>query len=120
MSVTPSSALAQLFQSEGWRARSRRLRPLSLPGGALLFETGGDSQVDKVAVVSTTAEVQRARVLGRPGMTEARFEAILSKQVPDAEKRARADFVIDTGLSLSRTRTEVRRILACLTGPTSR
>ena len=86
----------------------------------LLFETGGASRVDKVAVVSAPADVQRARVLARPGMTLAKFEAILAKQTPDAEKRARADFVIDTSVPLDRTRADVRRIVSCLRGPASR
>jgi len=80
----------------------------------LLYETGGERWIDKVAVVSAPAAEQRRRVLGRPGMTEAGFEHILSQQMPDAEKRARADFVIDTSLPLEATRAEVRRILACL------
>jgi dephospho-CoA kinase len=82
----------------------------------LLFEAGGSDQVDKIAVVSAPAEVQRERVLARPGMTEEKFEHILARQLPDAEKRARADFVIPTGGSLEETRRAVRRILACLTG----
>jgi len=81
----------------------------------LLFETGGESRVDKVAVVSAPAEVQRARVLARPGMTEARLDAILARQTPDAEKRARADFIIPTGGSIAETRAAVAAILACLT-----
>ena len=80
----------------------------------LLFEAGGAAQVDRVAVVSAPAEVQRQRVLARPGMTTDKFERILARQLPDAEKRARADFVIDTGGSLDSTRRAVRRILACL------
>lgn len=80
----------------------------------LLFETGGDERVDKVAVVSAPADVQRARVLARLGMSEAKFDAILAKQLPDAEKRARADFVIPTGSSLDETRMAVRDIIACL------
>ncbi len=86
----------------------------------LLFETGGQARVDKIAVVTAPADVQRARVLARPGMTVARFERILAKQMPDAEKRARADFVIDTATSIDRTRDDVRRIVACLLGRRSR
>jgi dephospho-CoA kinase len=81
----------------------------------LLFETGGESRVDKVAVVSAPADVQRARVLARPGMTEARLDAILARQMPDAEKRARADFVIPTGGTMAETRAEVVALVACLT-----
>lgn len=77
----------------------------------LLFETGGDAAMDAVVVVSVPAEVQRARVLGRPGMTKAHFQAILSKQTPDAEKRARADHVIET-LDMDSARAEVRRVIA--------
>lgn len=83
----------------------------------LLFEKVGAGLVDKVAVVSAPAEVQRARVLARPGMTEAKFESILGHQMPDEEKRRRADFVIPTGGDFDETRQAVRRILACLTGP---
>lgn len=80
----------------------------------LLFESGGAGIVDKVAVVSAPPELQRARVLARPGMTEAKFEAILARQVPDTDKRARADFVIDTGGSLDQTREQVRAVLDAL------
>ena len=80
----------------------------------LLFEAGGPGRVDKVAVVSAPPEVQRERVLGREGMTAAKLERILARQLPDSEKRARADFVIDTGGPLDATRRAVRRILACL------
>lgn len=80
----------------------------------LLFETGGDAKVDAVAVVSAPAEVQRARVLMRPGMSAAKLDAILARQLPDAEKRARADFVIPTGGSLDATRAAVRDVLACM------
>jgi dephospho-CoA kinase len=80
----------------------------------LLFETQGEKEFDKVIVVSAPAEIQRARVLAREGMTEARLDSILQRQMPDAEKRRRADFVVDTGTDLSTTEAQVREILACL------
>ena len=79
----------------------------------LLFETGGETRVDKVAVVSAPPEIQRARVLDRAGMSVTRFEAILARQTPDAEKRARADFIIPTGGSLDETRRAVDALIAC-------
>lgn len=90
--------------------------PLVVLDIPLLFEKGGAEGVDKVAVVSAPAEVQRARVLARPGMTEAKLDRILALQMPDEEKRARADFVIPTSGSFDQTRAEVRRIIACLAG----
>jgi len=78
----------------------------------LLYETGGERFCDAVVVVSAPAEVQRERVLARPGMTEAKFAAILAKQMPDAEKRARADFVVDTSQGFDAARAQVRDILA--------
>ena len=80
----------------------------------LLFETGGEAEFDKVIVVSAPAEIQRDRALQRSGMTVAKLDSILARQTPDAEKRARADFVIDTGADLSTTETQVRDIIACL------
>jgi dephospho-CoA kinase len=80
----------------------------------LLFETGGETAFDKVVVVSAPAEVQRARVLARPGMTEEKLAAILARQLADEEKRRRADFVVDTGADLSTTERQVRDIIACL------
>ena len=82
----------------------------------LLFEKGGWEQVDAVVVVSASAQAQRQRVLARPGMTEEKFEQILALQVPDAEKRARADHVIDTGVSLAETRHAVQALVHRLTG----
>ena len=86
----------------------------------LLFETGGEAAFDKVIVVSAPPEVQRARVLARPGMNRDKFAGILARQTPDEEKRAKADFIIDTGGSLDQTRAEVIAILACLGLPTGR
>jgi len=80
----------------------------------LLFETGGEQEFDKIVVVSAPPEVQRDRVLKRAGMSTAKFDSILARQVPDSEKRARADFVVDTGGDLSTTESQVRDILACL------
>lgn len=80
----------------------------------LLFETGGDARCNYVAVVSAPAEVQRARVLARDGMTEDAFEAILNKQMPDAEKRARADFILSTAFGFDFTRDHVRAIIALM------
>ena len=94
--------------------------PLVLLDIPLLFEAGGWASVDKVAVVSAPPEIQRARTLARSGMTESRFESILAKQLPDAEKRARADFVIPTGGTLTETRKAVRAVIACLGGATGR
>ena len=80
----------------------------------LLFETGGDKAFDAVVVVSAPAEVQRARVLERPGMTEATLDLILSKQTPDAEKRARADYIVDSSAGVEPARAQVREILSKL------
>jgi dephospho-CoA kinase len=90
------------------KARGEQVAVLDIP---LLFETGGEARVDAVVVVSAPSEVQRARVLERPGMTMAKLEAILAKQMPDAEKRRRADFVVDTSRGFDAARADVRAIL---------
>lgn len=94
--------------------RGVRLAVLDIP---LLFETGGDAAVDAVVVVSADPEVQAARVLARPGMTRERLEAILARQLPDAEKRRRADFVVDTGRGLEAARAQVREIVGTVLSP---
>ena len=85
----------------------------------LLYETGGDRNMDAVVVVSAPADVQRARVLAREGMTPERLDAILAQQLPDAEKRARADYVIDTGRGLDAAREQVRAIIGELRSSTA-
>lgn len=88
--------------------------PLVLFDIPLLFEGSGHAQVDSIVVVSAPAEIQRERVLARPGMTPEKFAHILELQVPDAEKRERADHIIDTGLSLAETEAQVRTLIAKL------
>ncbi|MEA2939468.1 MAG: dephospho-CoA kinase [Alphaproteobacteria bacterium] len=90
------------------QARGEKVAVLDIP---LLFETGGDRRVDAVVVVSAPQQVQTARVLERPGMTIEKLDAILSKQMPDAEKRRRADFVVDTSRGFDAARAQVRAIL---------
>jgi dephospho-CoA kinase len=90
------------------RARGDRVVVLDIP---LLYETGGENRVDAVAVVSAGDAQQRARVLARPGMTAEKFEAILAKQVPDTDKRRRADFVVDSSQGLDVARAQVNEIL---------
>jgi dephospho-CoA kinase len=88
--------------------------PVAVLDVPLLFETGGDRRVDAVVVVSAPAEVQRERTLDRAGMTAEKFDALLRKQMPDAEKRRRADFIVDTSKSFDSARAQVRAILASL------
>jgi len=95
------------------RAAGAPLVVLDIP---LLFETGGRERVDRVVVVTAPAQVQRERVLARPGMTEEKFAAILARQVPDAEKRAKADHVIDTGEGMEAARAAVKALVAELAG----
>ena len=88
--------------------------PVAVLDVPLLFETGGDQRVDAVVVVSAPADVQRARTLDRAGMTAEKFDALMQKQMPDAEKRRRADFIVDTSQSLDSARAQVRAILAAV------
>jgi dephospho-CoA kinase len=92
-------------------ARATPLAVLDIP---LLFETGGDALMDATIVVSAPADIQAARVLARPGMTAQKLEAIRARQLPDAEKRARADFVVDTGVAWEDTRGQVDKLLESL------
>lgn len=96
---------------EAHRARGTPLVVLDIP---LLFETGGADRVDAILVVTASPEVQRDRVMARPGMTGEKFAAILANQVHDREKRRNADFVIDTGLGIEAARREVRALIAKL------
>ena len=98
----------ELFLANAERAGAA-VAVLDIP---LLFETGGDMRCDAVVVVSVPAEMQRVRSFERPGMNEQKFAAILAKQLPDAEKRARADFVVDTSKGFDAARAQVRDILA--------
>jgi dephospho-CoA kinase len=93
-----------------------RSAPLVVFDIPLLFEKGGVEEVDAVLVVSAPADIQRARVLARPGMTEERFEQVLALQLPDAEKRARADYVIETGGTFESTRKQVADLVEKLRG----
>jgi dephospho-CoA kinase len=93
------------------RAAGARIAVLDVP---LLFETGAEGEADFVVLVSAPESVQKARVLARPGMTPARFEAILDKQMPDEEKRRRTGAIIETGESLDSARRQVRALLAGL------
>ena len=83
----------------------------------LLFETGGDAAVDAVVVVTADTETQASRVLARPGMTRERLDVILARQMPDAEKRRRADFVVDTGEGQDAARARVREIVGMVMTP---
>lgn len=104
-------------EEEAFRARAAASRaPVAVLDIPLLFETGGEGRVDAIVVVTAAPEVQRSRVLARPGMTEERFAAILARQLPDAQKRRRAHFVVDTGRGLASARRQVSDILRALAG----
>lgn len=99
-------------QNEG-----REFALLDIP---LLFETGAENRIDKVVVVSCSPEVQRERVLSRPGMTEEKFAMILARQMPDEEKRRRADFIVESGSGVENARDQVREILQTLAAQSRR
>lgn len=99
-------------QNEG-----REFALLDIP---LLFETGAENRIDKVVVVSCSPEVQRERVLSRPGMTEEKFAIILARQMPDEEKRRRADFIVESGSGVENARDQVRKILQTLAAQSRR
>jgi dephospho-CoA kinase len=100
-------AVTQRFREQN-AARGARVIVLDIP---LLFETGGEKNCDAVVVVTAPADVQRARVLARPGMTAERLDALLARQMPDAEKRARAHFIVDSSRSYDSARAQVHGIL---------
>ncbi|WP_295170414.1 dephospho-CoA kinase [uncultured Brevundimonas sp.] len=112
--VHPLVAQGRAADLEAARTAGVKLAVLDIP---LLFETGGDRAVDAVVVVTADPAIQAERVLARPGMTRERFDAILARQMPDAEKRARADFVIDTGRGLEAARAEVEAIVSVVQDP---
>jgi dephospho-CoA kinase len=106
--VHPLVRREELRFLEAARKTGARVVVLDIP---LLFETGGDRRVDAVVVVSAPAEMQRARVFARPGMTEEKFRALVAKQMSDEEKRRRADFVVDTSQGHDYAKAQVRAIL---------
>lgn len=112
--VHPLVLQGRLEDLAGAERRGVRLAVLDIP---LLFETGGDAAVDAVVVVTADPEIQAERVLARSGMTRERFEAILARQTPDAEKRRRADFIVDTGGGPEAARARVREIVGTVLTP---
>jgi dephospho-CoA kinase len=113
--VHPLIVTAERRFLRGEAARGAAMAVLEIP---LLLETGGETRVDVVVVCSASPEMQRERVMQRPNMTVEKLEQILSRQMPDAEKRARADFVVDTGGTLADTERQVDRLIESLKGRT--
>jgi len=112
--------LVRTAQSRFLAEAERSDAPVAVLDIPLLFETGGDQRVDAVVVVTAPRDVQRARALERPGMTGEKLDALLRKQVPDEEKRRRADFIVDTSRGFDSARSQVRAILASLESIRSR
>ncbi|MAP93336.1 MAG: dephospho-CoA kinase [Ponticaulis sp.] len=109
--VHPLVAETQIQAREDAERSGAEIMVLDIP---LLFETGGDKRVDYTVVVTAPFDIQRERVLSRPGMTEEAFKSILAKQTPDAEKRARADFVINSRIDIDYAREQVRALIEAL------
>jgi len=109
--VHPLAGAAQAEFRQQSHADGARFCVLDIP---LLFETGGNAHCDFTLVVSASPAIQRARVLARPGMTPEAFEAILARQMPDAEKRARADFILSTAHGFDFARDQVRSVIALM------
>lgn len=109
--VHPLVVQAELDFLRAQDEKGARFAVLEIP---LLFETGADARVDVTVAVSAPDDVQRARVLARPGMSADKLEHLLARQLPDAERQARADFVVDSGTSLERTRIEIDRLIESL------
>ncbi|HEY5413036.1 MAG TPA: dephospho-CoA kinase [Caulobacteraceae bacterium] len=112
--VHPLVARSRVAFTDAAREAGAAVVVLDVP---LLFETGGDLALDAVVVVSAPAETHRRRVLERPGMTPDRLATLLARQIPDADKRARADFIVETGEGLDRARVQVRQILSVVKDP---
>ena len=112
--------LVHAAEREFLRAQAARGAAMAVLEIPLLLEGGGDSRVDVVVVVSAPADIQRRRVLERPGMTSEKLDQILSRQMPDAAKRAKADFVVDTGQTIPETEAQIDKIVAGLTGRTGK
>ena len=111
--VHPMVVKAEIDFLREQEKQGAKLAVLEIP---LLFETDSSSRVDVTVVVSAPEEVQKARVLARPGMSQAKLEALLKRQLSDKEKRARADFVVDTGTSLADMQDQIDKILDSLRG----
>lgn len=104
--------MLRAHEREFLNAAEKSGAPVAVLDIPLLFETGADSRVDAVVVVSAPHSVQRERILARPGMTADKLAAIMARQMPDADKRARADFVVDTSAGLDSAREQIRHVLA--------
>jgi len=111
--IHPMVGAARTKAVDAAKASGKKVMVFDIP---LLFETGGDKRVDKIVVVSAPADVQRKRVLSRPGMSEEKFKMILLRQTPDAEKRERADYIVQTDKGLDFAKQQVHNIMKELGG----